>query len=71
MRRPASGEWALPAQGFAGPRRGTWRDHEADVGGGVEGLADALALAARLPWRAVCISRTAEFHRPELARWLA
>ena len=36
-----------------------------------EGLADALALAARLPWRAVCMGGTAGFHRLELARWLA
>ena len=36
-----------------------------------EGLADALALAARLPWRAVCMGGTARFHRLELARWLA
>ena len=36
-----------------------------------EGLADALALAARLPWRAVCMGGTAGFHNLELARWLA
>ena len=35
-----------------------------------EGLADALALAARLPWRAVCMGGTAGFHNLELARRL-
>ena len=40
VRRPASGEWRYRRKGslavhVAGPRRGTWRDHEADVGGGV------------------------------------
>ena len=60
VRRPASGEWRYRRKGslavhVAGPRRGTWRDHEADVGGGVlellahvEGLArpEALVVAA-------------------------
>ena len=40
VRRPTSGEWRYRRKGslavhVAGPRRGTWRDHEADVGGGV------------------------------------
>ena len=40
VRRPSSGEWRYRRKGslavhVAGPRRGTWRDHEADVGGGV------------------------------------
>ena len=39
-RRPASGEWRYRRKGslavnVGGPRRGTWRDHEANVGGGV------------------------------------
>ena len=36
-----------------------------------EGLADALALAARIPWPAVCMGGTAGYHRPELSRWRA
>ena len=36
-----------------------------------EGLADALALAARLPGRAVCMGGTAGFRSPTLAAWLA
>ena len=55
-RRPSSGEWRYRRKGslavhVAGPRRGTWRDHKADVGGGVlellahvEGLARPEAL---------------------------
>ena len=40
VRRRPSGEWRYRRKGslavhVAGPRRGTWRDHEADVGGGV------------------------------------
>ena len=52
-RRPSSGEWRYRRKGslavhVAGPRRGTWRDHEADVGGGVlEFLAHVEASAAR------------------------
>ena len=46
MRRPASGEWRYRRKGslavnVAGPRRGTWRDHEADVGGGLPGAPGA------------------------------
>ena len=36
-----------------------------------EGLADALALAARLPWPAVCLGGTAGFRNLDVARWLA
>ena len=36
-----------------------------------EGLADALALAARLPWPAVCLARTGGFRNLNVARWLA
>ena len=37
----------------------------------VEGLADALALAARLPWPAVCLGGTSGFRNTDVARWLA
>ena len=37
----------------------------------VEGLADGLALAARLPWPAVCLGGTAAFRNLDVARWLA
>ena len=36
-----------------------------------EGLADALALAARLPWPAVCMGGTAGYRNHTLAAWLA
>ena len=36
-----------------------------------EGLADALALAARLPWPAVCMRGTAGYRNHALAAWLA
>ena len=36
-----------------------------------EGLADALALAARLPWPAVCMGGTADYRNQVLASWLA
>ena len=35
-----------------------------------EGLADALALAARLPWPAVCMGGTAGYRNHALAAWL-
>ena len=34
-----------------------------------EGLADALALAARLPWPAVCMRGTAGYRNHALAGW--
>lgn len=46
-----------------------------DASGGfvqvAEGLADTLALAARLPWPAVCLGGTPGFHNSDVARWLA
>ena len=36
-----------------------------------EGLADALALAARLPWPAICLAGTEGFRNLDVARWLA
>ena len=57
VRRSAGGEWRYRRKGSLavnvdGPRRGTWRDHEAGVGGGVldllahvEGLGRNNALA--------------------------
>ena len=36
-----------------------------------EGLADTLALAARLPWPAVCLGGTAGFSNIDVAHWLA
>ena len=58
VRRPASGEWRYRRKGslavhVAGPRRGTWRDHEADVGGGVLELlahVEGLNRAEALEW---------------------
>ena len=36
-----------------------------------EGLADVLALAARLPWAAVCMGGTANYRNLDLALWLS
>ena len=57
-RRPASGEWRYRRKGslavhVGGQRRGSWRDHEADKGGGVLDLLaylEGLDRAAALEW---------------------
>ena len=58
VRRPSSGEWRYRRKGSlavhgGGPHRGTWRDHEADVGGGVLELlahVEGLNRAEALEW---------------------
>ena len=75
----------LPAPDRPGPERLTKRSHGSLAGAicvlglpagapGIhvaEGLADALALAARLPWPAVCMGGTAGYRNQALAAWLA
>ena len=56
VRRPASGEWRYRRKGslavhVAGPRRGTWRDHEADVGGGRPGARGEPFLGPSAGWQ--------------------
>ena len=75
----------LPAPDRPGPEGLTKRSHGSLAGAicvlglpagapGInvaEGLADALALAARLPWPAVCMGGTAGYRNQALAAWLA
>ena len=75
----------LPAPDRPGPEGLTKRSHGSLAGAicvlglptgapGIhvaEGLADTLALAARLPWPAVCMGGTAGYRNHALAAWLA